>query len=80
MKQSYSSHPTQYRGGKEDTPGRMRHEPHPNGGEVARVDIPRAKMPERQSSAPITHTDLNTDLGKMPKKTGGPAQRDPHRR
>ena len=70
-----------HRGAMQEKPtGRMRREPHPNGGEVARVDVPRSKMPENQSANPIQHTPVNTDLGKMPKQMHGPRQRDPHRR
>jgi hypothetical protein len=70
-----------YNGAKQEQPGgKIRREPHPNGGEVARVDVPRSKMPQNQSAAPIHHTPLNTDLGKMPKQMSGPRERDPKRR
>ncbi len=62
------------------TAGKMRKEPHPNGGEVSRVDVPRSKMPQNQSSSPITHTPLNVELGKMPKQMTGPRQDQPRRR
>ena len=77
---SYSNIPTKHKGARQELPGRKRHEPHPNGGEVARVDVPRAKMPENQSANPITHTPVNTDLGKMPKQMSGPRQVIPRRR
>ncbi len=62
------------------TGGNTRREAHPNGGEVARLDIPRAKMPQNSSSAPIHHTPLQTDLGKMPKQHSASKERDPFRR
>jgi len=70
------------KGTTQDTPaaGRQRREGHPNGGEVARVDVPRSKMPQNQSSTPLQSSPLNTDLGKMPKQMSGPQQRDPRRR
>ena len=77
---SYNSIPVRHKGRREEQPGTKRKEPHPNGGEVARVDVPRSKMPERQASSPITHTPLNVDLGKMPKQMSGPRQEQPRRR
>jgi hypothetical protein len=78
---------TRHRGKREDQVGggNKRREPHPNGGEVSRVDIPRAKMPQNSQSAPIHHKPLNTGndatgLGKMPRQVLGPRQRDPFRR
>jgi hypothetical protein len=68
-------------GRAEQPGGKVRKEPHPNGGEVARVDVPRSKMPRNQTANPITHTPLKVDgLGKMPKQMGGAQQRDPHLR
>ena len=78
----YGQLPNRHSGAKQEQPsgGKTRREAHPNGGEVARIDIPRAKMPENSSSTPIHHTPLKTDLGKMPKQMSAPRQRDPHRR
>jgi hypothetical protein len=81
MRGSYSDFPTQQGDKQTARPGGARRkEPHPNGGEVQRLDVPRSKMPKQMSSSPITHTPLNTDLGKMPKQMSGPRQVQPRRR
>ena len=83
MKGRYNDIPARHgRSSPKEQPsgGNTRREAHPNGCEVARLEIPRAKMPQNSSSAPIHHTPLNTDLGKMPKQHSAAKERDPHRR